>query len=235
MAFSSAFDRGDHKVFSSEYLDDSESISSIMDHQSLLSPSSSDRKDSFAAPSSTFFSPPSAVSNWDDRYASSPDPTSRSLSTHFQEPHTMGYLSQPSWFGFSRSEQSKTPTVPSSYEPFNQPPAASFPTPPSDPAYGMPIVQPAVILSPAGPLATHMALAEREVEHNRLIKRDPRPMSPGYPRRDPNGVRKKNSRFEIPPGRSLQNIDHLIASSHNEDEKKELKAQKRLLRNRQAA
>ena len=42
-------------------------------------------------------------------------------------------------------------------------------------------------------------------------------------------------RFEIPPGRSLQNIDHLIASSHNEEEKKELKAQKRLLRNRQAA
>jgi hypothetical protein len=58
-------------------------------------------------------------------------------------------------------------------------------------------------------------------------------MSPGYARRD--GVRKKNSRFEIPPGRSLQNIDQLIANSHNDEEKKELKAQKRLLRNRQAA
>ena len=171
MAFSSPFERGDHKVFPSEFLDESESIGSLMDHHALLSPTSSERKDSFAAPPSTFFSPQSAGSNWDDRYASSPDPTSRSLSTHYQESHSMGYLNQPSWFGFQRSEQSKTPTVPSSYEPFNQPPAASFPTPPSDPAYGMPIVQPAVILSPAGPLATHMALAEREVEANRLIKR----------------------------------------------------------------
>jgi hypothetical protein len=235
MAFSSAFDRGDHKVFPSDFLEESDSISSLMDHHSLLSPTSSERKDSLAASSSSFFSPQSAGSNWDDRYASSPDPTSRSMSTHYQEPHAMNYLNQPSWFGFQRSEQSKTPTVPSSFEQFNQPPTASFPTPPSDSAYGMPIVQPSVILSSAGPLATHMALAEREVEANRLIKRDPRPMSPGYPRRDPNGVRKKNSRFEIPPGRSLQNIDHLIASSHNEEEKKELKAQKRLLRNRQAA
>ena len=228
-------DRGDQKVFTSEFLDEAESIGSLMDHHSLLSPTSSERKDSFAAPSSSFFSPQSAGSTWDERYASSPDPTSRTLSTHYQEPHAMNYMNQSSWFGIQRSEQSKTPTVPSSYEPFNPPSAASFPTPPSDAAYGMPIVQPAVILSPAGPLATHMALAEREVEANRLIKRDPRPMSPGYPRRDPNGVRKKNSRFEIPPGRSLQNIDHLIASSHNEEEKKELKAQKRLLRNRQAA
>jgi hypothetical protein len=52
-------------------------------------------------------------------------------------------------------------------------------------------------------------------------------------RRD--GIRKKNARFEIPAERTLSNIDHLISQSNNEDEIKELKQQKRLLRNRQAA
>ncbi|ODA79583.1 hypothetical protein RJ55_05177 [Drechmeria coniospora] len=49
------------------------------------------------------------------------------------------------------------------------------------------------------------------------------------------GIRKKNARFEIPAERNLNNIDHLIAHSTNEQEIKELKQQKRLLRNRQAA
>ena len=49
------------------------------------------------------------------------------------------------------------------------------------------------------------------------------------------GIRKKNARFEIPAERNLSNIDQLIASSTDEQEVKELKQQKRLLRNRQAA
>lgn len=49
------------------------------------------------------------------------------------------------------------------------------------------------------------------------------------------GIRKKNARFEIPPERTLNNIDQLIAQSTDEQEIKELKQQKRLLRNRQAA
>lgn len=57
--------------------------------------------------------------------------------------------------------------------------------------------------------------------------------SPLTVRRD--GIRKKNARFEIPAERTLSNIDHLISQSNNEDEIKELKQQKRLLRNRQAA
>ncbi|KAE8548363.1 hypothetical protein EYB25_008741 [Talaromyces marneffei] len=52
-------------------------------------------------------------------------------------------------------------------------------------------------------------------------------------RRD--GIRKKNARFEIPAERTLSNIDQLISQSTNEEEIKELKQQKRLLRNRQAA
>lgn len=57
--------------------------------------------------------------------------------------------------------------------------------------------------------------------------------SPLTMRRD--GIRKKNARFEIPAERTLSNIDQLISQSNNEEEIKELKQQKRLLRNRQAA
>ena len=49
------------------------------------------------------------------------------------------------------------------------------------------------------------------------------------------GIRKKNARFEIPSERNLGNIDQLISQSTDEQEIKELKQQKRLLRNRQAA
>lgn len=49
------------------------------------------------------------------------------------------------------------------------------------------------------------------------------------------GIRKKNARFDIPAERNLNNIDHLISQSTDEQEIKELKQQKRLLRNRQAA
>ncbi|KAF7548689.1 hypothetical protein G7046_g8587 [Stylonectria norvegica] len=49
------------------------------------------------------------------------------------------------------------------------------------------------------------------------------------------GIRKKNARFDIPAERNLSNIDHLISQSTDDQEIKELKQQKRLLRNRQAA
>ncbi|KAI8630525.1 bZIP transcription factor [Xylariaceae sp. FL1651] len=49
------------------------------------------------------------------------------------------------------------------------------------------------------------------------------------------GIRKKNARFDIPAERNLDNIDALIQQSTDDQEIKELKQQKRLLRNRQAA
>ncbi|KAL8712445.1 MAG: hypothetical protein Q9220_003293 [cf. Caloplaca sp. 1 TL-2023] len=57
--------------------------------------------------------------------------------------------------------------------------------------------------------------------------------NPPLLRRD--GIRKKNARFEIPAERTLRTIDHLINQTTDEGEIKELKQQKRLLRNRQAA
>ncbi|KAJ5124894.1 uncharacterized protein N7515_008719 [Penicillium bovifimosum] len=56
----------------------------------------------------------------------------------------------------------------------------------------------------------------------------------GLPCRE-DGKKKRNARFPIPAERTLSNIDHLISQSTNEEEIKELKQQKRLLRNRQAA
>jgi hypothetical protein len=53
--------------------------------------------------------------------------------------------------------------------------------------------------------------------------------------RNEDGKKKRNARFPIPAERTLSNIDHLISQSTNEEEIKELKQQKRLLRNRQAA
>lgn len=67
-----------------------------------------------------------------------------------------------------------------------------------------------------------------------LVSPTYRPVSPQLVLR-PDGIRKKNARFEIPKERNLATIDALILSSTNEEEKKELKQQKRLLRNRQAA
>jgi len=60
-------------------------------------------------------------------------------------------------------------------------------------------------------------------------------LNPPTLRRD--GVRKKNARFEIPEDRKVETIDKIIMEADPNDEKliKELKAQKRLLRNRQAA
>ena len=86
-----------------------------------------------------------------------------------------------------------------------------------------------------------MSVAAQEADPRPLPKRmrpntPPRAFSPHHhhhQRRD--GIRKKNARFEIPAERSLFNIDELISQSTNDDEVKELKQQKRLLRNRQAA
>ncbi|KAK7606192.1 hypothetical protein JOL62DRAFT_364558 [Phyllosticta paracitricarpa] len=115
------------------------------------------------------------------------------------------------------------------------------------PTSAMPMnVRPASVFQPTpsgNPPSPHsntewMAMAAQERESRPMNKRMRPNTPPGrsyspFPRRD--GIRKKNARFEIPPERSLLNIDQLIAQSSNEEEIKELKQQKRLLRNRQAA
>ena len=83
-----------------------------------------------------------------------------------------------------------------------------------------------------------MNMAQQEVEGRPMTKRM-RPASPSartsvdIQRRE--GIRKKNGRIDIPHERNIQTIDELIESTADEDLLKELKQQKRLLRNREAA
>lgn len=79
-----------------------------------------------------------------------------------------------------------------------------------------------------------------EISENYGVPKRMRPQSPAlhlHPdfSRRPGSIRKKNARFDIPAERNLTNIDQLISQSTDEQEIKELKQQKRLLRNRQAA
>lgn len=84
--------------------------------------------------------------------------------------------------------------------------------------------------SSQGWMPAPMDLAEAEM-HSRK--------SPNYrialPLRRGDGIRKRNSRIEISPELSLANIDEAIRECTDEEKKKELKANKRLLRNRDAA
>lgn len=157
---------------------------------------------------------------------------------------------------FDHHSESRTPIMPATYEPFNgdfdAAPTPAFPHVASaSPAFGSmaPNVRPASVFpsapTPASlptsppPGKDWMGMADQGVMDSRpLPKRmrqssPPRPYSP-FPRRD-GGIRKKNARFDIPPERSLANIDQLIQNSQDDSEIKELKQQKRLLRNRQAA
>ncbi len=71
-------------------------------------------------------------------------------------------------------------------------------------------------------------------EPGRALRQRYRGASPTFVVRS-DGIRKKNAKFDIPAERNVNTIDILIAHASNDEEKKELKQQKRLLRNRQAA
>lgn len=94
-------------------------------------------------------------------------------------------------------------------------------------------------MPPSMPASPQKEWSDSTIEQRSMPKRM-RPHSPTL-RSQPemtrrgDGIRKKNARFEIPAERNLTNIDQLIAQSTDEQEIKELKQQKRLLRNRQAA
>lgn len=91
---------------------------------------------------------------------------------------------------------------------------------------------------PASPQKEWSQPESVNIEHRGMPKRmrqNSPPLRTHEPMMRRDGIRKKNARFEIPAERNLMNIDHLIAQSTDEQEIKELKQQKRLLRNRQAA
>ena len=171
------------------------------------------------------------------------------------------YGQQPSapWT-FESDSGTCTPTVPS-YDHFGQdfdsdshpPYSAGLETPSMSSAFGgLPYannVRPSSVFqapSTATPLSPQpssdwMNLASQDAE-SRPFSRQLRRPSPALShasalrrRAADGGIRKKNARFDIPEGRTLDTIDHLIKNCNNESDLKELKSQKRLLRNRQAA
>jgi hypothetical protein len=160
------------------------------------------------------------------------------------------YGQQTSW-PVSDNSGSRTPTASKPMNPFgpgdfDSAPSAFVSAPSQMPYHGLPMhsnVSPTSVFpnAPEQPMSPHtnsewMAFNQQEMDARPGPKRM-RPNSPHRsfsPRRD-GGIRKKNARFEIPAERNLCNIDTLIANCSNEDEMKELKQQKRLLRNRQAA
>lgn len=252
MAFASAFTSQtssldqEHKLFRTDSIfDDS------LDSEGPFSPASTDRKDSFATTTTTLFSPQSSVNTWDDF----PLPSSASLAerhmtmgTHYQD---TPMRTNPFHQNMSQAQWYKPTIAPSTYDHYpdhfeGSSSLSNYPGPTTFSGLSghmSDAVRPAAIMPPAAGVSgsisstSPMALAEQEIEQQRLSKRS-RPHSPhgnshNYLRQD--GVRKKNARFDIPMERNLANIDDLISKASNEDDKKELKQQKRLLRNRQAA
>jgi len=144
---------------------------------------------------------------------------------------------------------SRTPTAPKPLNPFGPGDFGAAPSFVSDQQmqfHGLPVhanVRPSAVFpsAPEQPMSPHthsdwMAFNQQEMDSRPGPKRM-RPNTPPRsfsPRRD-GGIRKKNARFDIPAERNLLNIDNLIQTCTNEEDLKELKQQKRLLRNRQAA
>ena len=219
------------------------------------------RRESFAD-SASAFSP--RGTGWND-FSFNPDSTSLQSSTNSahlfpdqnnqfilpEAPHGSAYGNPQSAWHPNSTPGSCTPTTvyegfPSEYEikgpppPYNNDAINSLhPT-----MYGGLPVGPPPAFQPNTTLSTSpqsgqdwMSTSSSEhLEHRQVPKHaleNPAYSNPPLLRRD--GIRKKNARFEIPAERTLRTIDHLINQTSDEQEIKELKQQKRLLRNRQAA
>ncbi|KAK4540820.1 hypothetical protein LTR36_008897 [Oleoguttula mirabilis] len=175
-------------------------------------------------------------------------------------PPAYGHPPQHPQWAFEQASGNCTPTIGVEFMPppphFETPQYAhhrtdsihpNFGHPPHPPAplhFNGPHVEPGFIpaLQVQTPMSPHshqdwMGMAQQEMQSRPLPKRM-RPNSPpitmvDYARRD--GIRKKNGRIEIPQEHNLHTIDELIDKTTDESLIKELKQQKRLLRNREAA
>lgn len=216
-----------------------------------------DRRDSFGNSAGPVFSPQNAI--WEDfsatpampdqHFAASRNPFVEAHSNNpFHRMDSGSFPQQSSWPMFDAD--TRVPVVPATYEPFNSEYEASAPgfshgapfgTVPQNvrPASVFPQAStPALSVSPPPP-KDYMGFADQAHHSSRGMPKHMRPDSPShyassYQRGD-SGIRKKNARFNIPQERNLANIDRLIGESQDDTEIKELKQQKRLLRNRQAA
>ncbi|CAN8098693.1 unnamed protein product [Discula destructiva] len=185
-----------------------------------------------------FMEPPHAQSQQQQSHSN--NPFLRSLEQHqHSQPQSQSFMSQPTNPWSINSSGSCTPMaqfdgLPTDFDtngtPLFQRPQMQGQTPFSNPANHVPMF-PAVNGHPMQQSASKdgwMSSLKDPKHHSPTIR------SHNDLRRG-DGIRKKNARFDIPAERTLNNIDALIAQSSDETEIKELKQQKRLLRNRQAA
>lgn len=241
--------------FPQTYLDDDDASildDSILDHSALDSglemspPMPGTRRDSFAV-SAALFSPKqedwqpvdmhNLASNNPFGHSASHNPFLRSDPA---APAPFPQTPAPTW-SLAHAAGLNTPIAATDLDASTasvfQRPVLGSQNPFSTPAFpAHPLFSSASNSSPASP-QDRWAVVE-SMEHHAMPKRmrlhSPTLRSHGdLTRRD--GIRKKNARFDIPAERNLSNIDQMIASSTDDGEIKELKQQKRLLRNRQAA
>ncbi|KAK0632531.1 hypothetical protein B0T14DRAFT_560215 [Immersiella caudata] len=241
-----------------KYFDDEDSSildDNILDHSSLDSalemspPMVESRRDSFAV--SAMFSP--KTEDWQSVEMQSVPSNNPFFDQHSNNPFMrMDQTQQAAYQNHTwpmTSSGSATPLqtfdgLPAEYDSgvslFHRPATMQAQTPFSNPSNPVALFQQLGHAAgqplPTSPQKEHWM--SQELKNQAMAKRN-RPTSPlirsHNELRRGDGIRKKNARFEIPSERNLGNIDHLISQSTDEQEIKELKQQKRLLRNRQAA
>jgi len=230
-------------------LDDSILDSSLDSGLEMSPPLAESRRDSFAV--STMFSP--KTEDWQSVEMQSVPSNNPFFDQHSNNPFMrLDQTQQAAYQNHSwpmTSSGSVTPLqpfdgLPAEYDSgvslFHRPGTIQAQTPFSNPSNPVALFQqlgnPAGQSLPTSPQKEHWM--SQELKNQAMAKRN-RPASPlirsHNELRRGDGIRKKNARFEIPSERNLGNIDQLISQSTDEQEIKELKQQKRLLRNRQAA
>ncbi|KAK3939133.1 bZIP transcription factor 49 [Diplogelasinospora grovesii] len=233
----------DASILDENILDQSELDSSL----EMSPPMADSRRDSFAV-SSTLFSPKSE--DWQSVEMQSV-PSNNPFLEHSNNPFLrMDQSQQQAYQGHGwpmTSSGSATPMqtfdgLPAEFDTnvplFHRQPPMPPQTPFGNPGAPVPLFQQLghQSIPPTSPQKDHWM--SQELKNQAMLKRA-RPASPlirsHNDLRRGDGIRKKNARFEIPAERNLSNIDQLISQSTDEQEIKELKQQKRLLRNRQAA
>ncbi|KAI1142164.1 bZIP transcription factor [Hypoxylon sp. FL0543] len=237
------FEEEDSNILDENILDSSAIDSGL----ELSPPMAGSRRDSFAVPGS-IFSPKTEVGDWQSVDMQSVPSNNPFLEPQSNNPFTRadpqlyGSQSQP-WMG-----QTSGTCTPLHYDGletafdnnqsiFQQRPL-QMQTPFSNPGHQVPLFSTVGPNNAAIPTSPQKDWMGQDLKNPSIVKR----MRPDTPTirshnelRRGDGIRKKNARFDIPAERNLGNIDQLIASTTNEQEIKELKQQKRLLRNRQAA
>ncbi|KAK5117700.1 hypothetical protein LTR62_005124 [Meristemomyces frigidus] len=245
--------------------DDNSSVldPAILDTEIMQSPSNAQyRKDSFANSNNAVLSPAESQA-WEHHYNGLPLDPAGANAPAFRDEHnvfvrpppaaTYGHDFHGGTWPLDQNPENCRPTsglqFPATHPPY-EPAAYTL----HGPAPHQPLAHPSQFNTPHGehgfipapqvqtPMSPHshqdwMGMAQQELEGRPQVKRM-RPNSPSNGMMDfarPNGIRKKNGRIDIPQERNIQTIDDLIDNTTDEELLKELKQQKRLLRNREAA